>query len=120
MVQASTFLGFIKTATIFSWVSWLRSVDENLTGALMTSSSRTRVGMEKLGFRSATRTIRRPRLISISAFLDRKSTRLNSSHVAISYAVFCLKKKINKSDLQTNHKLPPHNEWNLARLLMDH
>src|SRR6266498_2339533 len=26
-------------------------------------------------------------------FLDRKSTRLNSSHVRISYAVFCLKKK---------------------------
>src|SRR5438874_13247751 len=26
-------------------------------------------------------------------FLDRKSTRLNSSHVEISYAVFCLKKK---------------------------
>src|SRR5690625_6710995 len=26
---------------------------------------------------------------------DRKSTRLNSSHVAISYAVFCLKKKIS-------------------------
>src|SRR5690625_6572930 len=28
-----------------------------------------------------------------SGVLDRKSTRLNSSHVAISYAVFCLKKK---------------------------
>src|SRR3712207_8719400 len=27
------------------------------------------------------------------AFLDRKSTRLNSSHANISYAVFCLKKK---------------------------
>src|SRR5215510_3494675 len=27
---------------------------------------------------------------------DRKSTRLNSSHVAISYAVFCLKKKKNQ------------------------
>src|SRR5690625_5681098 len=27
---------------------------------------------------------------------DRKSTRLNSSHVAISYAVFCLKKKITQ------------------------
>src|SRR5690625_5141242 len=27
---------------------------------------------------------------------DRKSTRLNSSHVAISYAVFCLKKKTNQ------------------------
>src|SRR5690606_24238106 len=29
-------------------------------------------------------------------FLDRKSTRLNSSHVKISYAVFCLKKKNKK------------------------
>src|SRR5439155_20482188 len=28
--------------------------------------------------------------------IDRKSTRLNSSHVAISYAVFCLKKKKNR------------------------
>src|SRR5690625_6005627 len=28
--------------------------------------------------------------------LDRKSTRLNSSHVAISYAVFCLKKQTKK------------------------
>src|SRR5439155_5844209 len=32
------------------------------------------------------------RLVDAAA-LDRKSTRLNSSHVAISYAVFCLKKK---------------------------
>src|SRR5207249_10523999 len=31
----------------------------------------------------------------LSAALDRKSTRLNSSHVSISYAVFCLKKKNN-------------------------
>src|SRR5690554_7619547 len=30
-------------------------------------------------------------------FIDRKSTRLNSSHVRISYAVFCLKKKKRKS-----------------------
>src|SRR5699024_12861149 len=30
-------------------------------------------------------------------YLDRKSTRLNSSHVSISYAVFCLKKKIKKT-----------------------
>src|SRR5260221_1023557 len=32
---------------------------------------------------------------------DRKSTRLNSSHTVISYAVFCLKKK-NKIDTQTH------------------
>src|SRR5690349_23131476 len=31
------------------------------------------------------------------AYLDRKSTRLNSSHVEISYAVFCLKKKKKKN-----------------------
>src|SRR5436305_11170815 len=35
---------------------------------------------------------------------DRKSTRLNSSHVRISYAVFCLKKK--KKDMRVNHKPP--------------
>src|SRR5256885_9794834 len=29
---------------------------------------------------------------------DRKSTRLNSSHLVISYAVFCLNKKIHRSD----------------------
>src|SRR2546429_6747517 len=34
-----------------------------------------------------------PRLTRIGRFLDRKSTRLNSSHGYISYAVFCLKKK---------------------------
>src|SRR5207253_7711255 len=33
----------------------------------------------------------------VVARLDRKSTRLNSSHVAISYAVFCLKKKIEEA-----------------------
>src|SRR5437870_9890529 len=32
---------------------------------------------------------------------DRKSTRLNSSHVAISYAVFCLKKKKRQTTAQT-------------------
>src|SRR5437660_6638838 len=34
----------------------------------------------------------------IQRHLDRKSTRLNSSHVAISYAVFCLKKKTKRDD----------------------
>src|SRR5699024_6642739 len=42
----------------------------------------------------------------ITSQLDRKSTRLNSSHVSISYAVFCLKKK-NKptnSKIRNSHK----------------
>src|SRR5438067_13900041 len=36
----------------------------------------------------------RQRRIRLLGEEDRKSTRLNSSHVSISYAVFCLKKKI--------------------------
>src|SRR6266480_6493542 len=35
---------------------------------------------------------------------DRKSTRLNSSHMSISYAVFCLKKKKKKKYLKNNKK----------------
>src|SRR5256885_12964194 len=41
----------------------------------------------------ARRCQRRPRVVTG----DRKSTRLNSSHLVISYAVFCLKKKTNNS-----------------------
>src|SRR5207248_11160877 len=41
---------------------------------------------------------------SSSALRDRKSTRLNSSHRTISYAVFCLKKKkIKKKEQQRRH-----------------
>src|SRR5690625_5382694 len=36
-------------------------------------------------------------LLTTLTFGDRKSTRLNSSHVAISYAVFCLKQKTEKT-----------------------
>src|SRR5438034_6983685 len=35
---------------------------------------------------------------------DRKSTRLNSSHTVISYAVFCLKKKKNSQKISTQSK----------------
>src|SRR5438874_4991997 len=38
-------------------------------------------------------------LLATMALGDRKSTRLNSSHVEISYAVFCLKKKKKKIDI---------------------
>src|SRR5207302_9884442 len=39
------------------------------------------------------------RAASASGIPDRKSTRLNSSHVKISYAVFCLKKKKKKKQI---------------------
>src|SRR5207302_6085228 len=38
------------------------------------------------------------------AEVDRKSTRLNSSHVKISYAVFCLKKKKKMEDDKTTNQ----------------
>src|SRR5690242_21490355 len=43
---------------------------------------------------------------------DRKSTRLNSSHMSISYAVFCLKKKITQNILPADASIPP-----LARII---
>src|SRR2546427_2014666 len=43
---------------------------------------------------------------------DRKSTRLNSSHSQISYAVFCLKKK--KSDREVTNSRTIHNITDLA------
>src|SRR5436305_8436150 len=39
--------------------------------------------------------------------LDRKSTRLNSSHVRISYAVFCLKKKKKQQQSDSRRQTPP-------------
>src|SRR5260221_9870369 len=44
--------------------------------------------------------------------VDRKSTRLNSSHTVISYAVFCLKKKEHTSELQSHSDL-------VCRLLLE-
>src|SRR5438128_2011309 len=44
-------------------------------------------------------------LVNVAALRDRKSTRLNSSHGSISYAVFCLKKKKSKSERQTDGTL---------------
>src|SRR3712207_8634470 len=42
--------------------------------------------------------------LTASGKVDRKSTRLNSSHANISYAVFCLKKKKNKNIPKTLRK----------------
>src|SRR5258708_31551598 len=54
----------------------------------------------------------RPRDLSVrneteQALVDRKSTRLNSSHQIISYAVFCLKKK-KKTKKITHYESHPH------------
>src|SRR5947209_9314896 len=46
---------------------------------------------------------------------DRKSTRLNSSHANISYAVFCLKKKNNPYDLRQKRAVAAQLESEIAR-----
>src|SRR2546426_2646245 len=49
--------------------------------------------VSELSFSSYLRTV----AAGASPYIDRKSTRLNSSHLVISYAVFCLKKKITNT-----------------------
>src|SRR5215469_17161247 len=55
-----------------------------------------------------------PSCCRTSPTTDRKSTRLNSSHVEISYAVFCLKKKkkTNKTDFLKRKKKNKRNKKN--------
>src|SRR5947199_2624739 len=43
-----------------------------------------------------------PAMVLLVLTVDRKSTRLNSSHLGISYAVFCLKKKKKNSENKYN------------------
>src|SRR2546427_2896035 len=45
------------------------------------------------------------RTVKINISLDRKSTRLNSSHSQISYAVFCLKKKKKKKTYSYQYEI---------------
>src|SRR3712207_8337862 len=69
--------------------STLRQVIEVLANVLRPwdrSHARQLLGRQRLGIRVSQC---RPR----DLLIDRKSTRLNSSHANISYAVFCLKKK---------------------------
>src|SRR5215211_8507285 len=53
-----------------------------------------------------------PRAAGAPLDADRKSTRLNSSHTVISYAVFCLKKK-NKKKLNTSSNKKKKHKHNI-------
>src|SRR5438105_6893385 len=67
-------------------------------------------GLREGGRRSARRRTRARGPRSGTRDTDRKSTRLNSSHEWISYAVFCLKKK--KAELLEYHKFISHSDLN--------
>src|SRR5258708_11607746 len=78
-------------STLFPYTTLFRSI-------IVMDTSRMRVtGKGKANFTDENFDLRMSPQAKTAQFLrDRKSTRLNSSHQIISYAVFCLKKKKNK------------------------
>src|SRR5690606_15052867 len=60
----------------------------------LTTNPDVHLGKVNPDWRGGFNTSFRYKNFNLSAMLDRKSTRLNSSHVKISYAVFCLKNKL--------------------------
>src|SRR5688500_19240003 len=75
------------SSTLFPYTTLFRSPDEPLRRRLIVLYARTLPLPDAMVDDLARRTD------GASPALDRKSTRLNSSHLVISYAVFCLKKK---------------------------
>src|SRR3712207_8887927 len=77
-------------STLFPYTTLFRSVLWEFEGiASMLNDALVILIPEVRGFRAALA------LLRLTRDRDRKSTRLNSSHANISYAVFCLKKKIS-------------------------
>src|SRR3712207_7605424 len=93
-------------STLFPYTTLFRSTQAHLDGAARLAGRRDpRV---RLGVRHDERAAREVTLELLGAEVgdahvgrDRKSTRLNSSHANISYAVFCLKKKNLRSSFST-------------------
>src|SRR5256885_10620431 len=61
---------------------------------------------------------RRPAPVECLSLTDRKSTRLNSSHLVISYAVFCLKKK--NLPFRQRHVPSPPLRWHSSYITITH
>src|SRR5690242_21461075 len=75
-------------STLFPYTTLFRSTDHVGTGPAQRSRTAHRAVLRLLEQRAF-----HDRLPDGGGRRDRKSTRLNSSHMSISYAVFCLKKK---------------------------
>src|SRR5256885_13319265 len=85
-------------STLFPYTTLFRSL-AHLTGRQTFLGIEMLAGPQALIPRKETETLGRAALAKLQCLReqDRKSTRLNSSHLVISYAVFCLKKKNNSS-----------------------
>src|SRR3989442_10357848 len=88
-------------STLFPYTTLFRSVaDERVVRSAARGPSRHGVWAARARARGRRRTLDAPDSRPTRGgerSTDRKSTRLNSSHVRISYAVFCLKKKKQKT-----------------------
>src|SRR3712207_6884439 len=85
-------------STLFPYTTLFRSVHETPVGfkhigPKMIETNAMIGGEESGGFGFERHIPERDGILAALFLIDRKSTRLNSSHANISYAVFCLKKK---------------------------
>src|SRR5438309_11845724 len=78
-------------STLFPYTTLFRSVRRDADGFLYFVSRKDRI-IKTMGYRVGPDEVVN---VLYGSGEDRKSTRLNSSHSSISYAVFCLKKKKN-------------------------
>src|SRR5690554_1774926 len=81
---------------VLAILSAISIISKKLTIDLDKKEIHAKIGLVKPAVIIPIDSIQNFELYSLSQGLDRKSTRLNSSHVRISYAVFCLKKKKKK------------------------
>src|SRR5437667_7500616 len=90
------------SSTLFPYTTLFRSAAASLR-ATLTSSSESLTGIPIV--RLVVAFYYHPARLAIAGGrADRKSTRLNSSHITISYAVFCLKKKTQHPSSKDIHQ----------------
>src|SRR5690349_24006056 len=99
MMLLPTALAFFPYTTLFRSAGGMRRGGCRLACAGIEQRSGGRSGRIELGNRDHLGRAITPAARANSRIIDRKSTRLNSSHVEISYAVFCLKKKNRQKNL---------------------
>src|SRR3712207_8661913 len=87
-------------STLFPYTTLFRSSETVLALLVATLSFSSSVTQPLFGALSDRFGPRSLAAFGLVLSVDRKSTRLNSSHANISYAVFCLKKKNRLTDLQ--------------------
>src|SRR2546430_12720776 len=80
-------------STLFPYTTLFRSQQQILQAARNSESNAANQAVNQLQFACFSNRTDSSHLSGSRTYGDRKSTRLNSSHSQISYAVFCLKKK---------------------------